>query len=598
MRTFFLSVFILLFISILPAFGQIPVGGCFKKISSITEMDETGNYLFLSVSPQKSALLTAAAFKGKKKLAATECQGEAVFTTPPLNCIWKIKKTHQNKYVLYSPVSDKVIDWGGSSATDVIMGTRAGESSQLSFDISQEKEGFRLSCQRDDQFRALSFDPVYDYFGLFVPSSGYYDFQIYKFQADTCYAFSDFSAEACAFVADGNALVVSESGECQLKDVSDFVLRDSTLARDADVSFFENKDLPVLGLEDGSWKLAGTIPVYETSKGIFGFCVSALNGSEVTLQDLRQVDVVWQKPFHVFPLSSPQHIKRLAGGFLQLLGGWSVPALSSVEINKELTALDLREAVLPFSMPLLSLNENPNALIYVSQTDNVCLSPGQNHVVLCGSSGNHLQGDLVLEDKYPFQPLLPFSVDEGQLTYKREVTDSGWQTLYLPFSIQSVPVGYSLYKYKGMQTDGILINATSDLDAYEPSCFRLESAREGIVVFKSKAQTIGLPPESSTSFVGSLSSVTTFPNNAYALSADGSSFVPIQSGSFLYPFRVYIIWVGDTSNSVKLINFADGIRKIPSSGSYQSVHLSGRAATGNDRCFQLFRRKLYLNNKK
>ena len=533
--------------------AQLIRGGHFERISSLNDINDQGFYLICASYNGKGYLLTNNLTENKKKFTSKTISVETEqLKVSDLSCLWRIKDDGTGAKLLISLENGHAVC--NVRKNDVAL-VDSSSIKAVHFNISKEDTLYHFAIKEDS--RALCLSTGYDYFGFFVSGAGSLDCSIYKYVGDEV-QFSDLTdlpSKPFAFCWD--SLAVQWSSEGTFVDVSGYKLTDGTLATDAPSSVFQiksDKDKIFASLPDsGQWKLIDDVPIYKVGEEYYALCW--IQGPDVIIKpmNIHQINGLSVSPLSLRYYAEAPQSEVTEQATMVLKGGWSRSALQNLELTEKVRSVDLTQTELPCRFPLLHWTEHPNVAIYMNACDTACVNKAQKAVVACNAEGNELIRPFTLQDKQPFAFDRDFLVRASQMSYVRQSPDKNWQTLYLPFSV-SKPTSLELRQFKEMENGEVLFVYGSQIEAYSPSLFR-SSAKT--LTFSCDGQMIKSTPSMATgSFIGVSEnrSVT----NMYALSSDGSSFVRCLDGSYISPFRCYLL-LDNAENEVKIIS---GIKSV------------------------------------
>lgn len=242
-------------------------------------------------------------------------------------------------------------------------------------------------------------------------------------------------------------------------------------------------------------------------------------------------------------------------GTKRLTGGWTKEQLAKVDFEgvSELDLTGIR--AWPIStMPFLHWKEPCNVLIYVDEGHKEKVHKEWKNVVVCSANGNYLLRPMVLCDKTPFRFSRAFHVGTDSLSYLRHITDSNWETLYLPFRVTKMPPEFLFKTVDGIKENGLITSEAHHGEAYTPLLFkRNEGGSVSSLSFFSEDQIVSMKKEDGMEdgFYGNMSRKTILENNenAFFLNMLGTSFVKAAPTSYLDPFRCYLIYKNEQHQS-------------------------------------------------
>lgn len=233
-------------------------------------------------------------------------------------------------------------------------------------------------------------------------------------------------------------------------------------------------------------------------------------------------------------------------GVCRLTGGWSATALSSLDWTGirvlDLTAISLPQQARNFD----AAPAQANVPTFVAAGEAQAVPADWRFVIAEGGKAAKLLRSVTLVDGAPFYTDRPFSVEAGQLTYRREATQAeGWQTLCLPFDVQA-SASETLATYSGADEGQPGFTAVTKLPAGTPSLVKRVAGHP--LTLESTACTVTASPVArpATGLAGTFSPLRVDGTEGalYLLSAAKGSFVRAAAGSSLAPFRAYLLWNG------------------------------------------------------
>lgn len=234
-------------------------------------------------------------------------------------------------------------------------------------------------------------------------------------------------------------------------------------------------------------------------------------------------------------------------GLKELKGGWTKESLANVDFQN-ITELDLTGIdVFPLStLPFKNMEEQSNAIIYIKGSQKSKINDNWKNVVLCTDEGNKLLRPMVLHDKQPFNISRSFHVGKDSLVYTRSFTDNQWQTLFLPFAPYESDKDIIIKGIDKIGSDSLVLSTKESVNAQEPLLIRYNGDNVDFTfTFKSKEQSLEPDNGESTnqSFIGTfhVKETTESDNGIFMLDSEGKKFVLTTTGSWLSPFRCYLL---------------------------------------------------------
>lgn len=220
----------------------------------------------------------------------------------------------------------------------------------------------------------------------------------------------------------------------------------------------------------------------------------------------------------------------------------------STAIDNSTTSLDLTGAVLPLHPVDFTFTGATNCIVYVKPAALRKIVPRSwKNVVTVGPDGARLVRIMQIADGAPFHAMYPFTVSGDSLTYTRIVPAEGWNTLVLPFTMETAPASLVVAEITSVGDSAITLEYTRKIVANRPYLFRIAERKYDnyTAVFKTKNFFNSVPatPDVVATEQGALRG--TFSQIDIAdgggkwllLAPDGYSFAPAAAGSFLSPFR-------------------------------------------------------------
>ena len=183
----------------------------------------------------------------------------------------------------------------------------------------------------------------------------------------------------------------------------------------------------------------------------------------------------------------------------------------------------------PYSVP------TDNTVTYLEEGEKV---PAYGNLIV---KNGKLCTPSVLLDGMDFEPMQPFTVSEGQLSYTRILEDGNWETLALPFAA-TVPSEVEARELSRVEQTTLEFTSVSEIRPHVPVIIRCKSKATESVTFVAKAGEVSLPTAKRSTFsplyqqmaVGDAS------EGVFLLTAFGKTFVLADRGSTLRPFRAYM----------------------------------------------------------
>lgn len=557
--------------------GRILTHFRFVKIDNAAQIDQEGKYILLAEYNGMDYLLKAQAAYDDKKIAAhiVSLSSYGLTTTPdtlpvpPTDCIWQFRPAGDSLWYAVSIDRGLTFIQGEKDSSDIALTANLRSKDIIKWKITEENGLFKLKNGE----RRLSYNEGYDFFGFYKRIGGIRDLYIYRAVCDTTEIDTSAALTGAAFAytvpstTGTQALRWQDDRTQKAVDVSDYVLRDHTLATDAPASrlSIEDNGLTADGsriiksTHGGRWASCAGIPILIEGNSIQALCCDMRQGNPFVWMPTDSVDGLIYRYASAMPYG-----EEAASVFdrhtLTLHGGWSKPALNRLNLRPAVTGVDLTACVLPTSVPQIPV-AHANRAIYVSESDTALLDTAQQNVVSCNADGNTLTTALGLTDALPFCFDRDIRVPrDGQVSYSRIMPDNHWQTLYLPFSINEEMTDMAFAAIESVEPESVKLSSITKAEAYTPLLFRYRGVAGRVLTFSGGAQTIHATPQTAAEPFQGLNDTLNIAlgTNCLALNATGTAFVAALSGSTIAPFRA-MLYV--SSSSPKYIGWpTDGIR--------------------------------------
>ena len=296
----------------------------------------------------------------------------------------------------------------------------------------------------------------------------------------------------------------------------------------------------------------------------FGAYISAIGYLNITLYKETIIDI------------PPSDSVETEYGLKVLKGGWTKECLANVDF-RNITELDLTGIdVFPLStLPFNNMEEQSNTVIYIKESQKSKINDSWKNVVLCADEGNRLLRPMVLDDKHPFRISRSFHVGKDSIVYTRHFTDNYWQTLFLPFASSESDKDIIVKGIDRIENDTLVLSSREKVKAHDPLLIRYDGGDTNFAfTFKSQEQI--LMPDSSVyqneSLIGTLQGIETTESdkNIFMLDTEGKNFVLTSTGSWIYPFRCYLLLMNNSSKSIRI----DGDELLSIANQQKDSHLN------------------------
>jgi len=536
-------------------------GGHFGQVTDLSQL-QAGSYCLLAARSGGMTYLTSSrtvsASSSNVKLSSDSVEGSPrqIDATIAASDIWQLLPDSKGCYRLYAVALGKYLGQKGNN--NVKMVSSADEASR--FVLSAEGDGFLLMLKDDASGRALRYSTVYQYFGYFTRSNLYLHLHLYTYQAGevleglTPLTPSDTLSLTCPIQGRELGLTVSSASGLFSTDISDYMLRDSTLSSASpfavwhmgtDRQLISSEGIRLADLLTGLPGNKDSIEWLHESSQLY----LRLHGSTTLYRPcylpsspgiLRLIEAGRAGQNDVYPIKlrsvAPRPTLNLsATGTATLKGGWSLASLRELRPVSSWREIDLSAATLSTSTWQIELSACPNCILYVSPQDTVSLAPSQSNTVVLGAPRPRVVRSIRLTDARPYHITRSFYAPAGTIVYQRILPDSGWYSTILPFTCLTSGSGLSVYQLTSITQDQAYLAATDTLLAYRPQLIHTATA-DTTVTLACIAQIIG-PTPSAYGWMATDSVQQLTDNTLYVLSPDGKTLCPPSAGSWLYPFR-------------------------------------------------------------
>lgn len=555
----------------------------FVRVRGVSDLDISKNYLIASSHNAPRFFLGCNGVKNNSKLAAKEADVSGdTLEISDISLFWKISQAN-GMYTISSASNGKHIA-AGKNPADLTTGAEP-----IEWVLSDNGGAICCACGTGDGTRYLSCDTVYNYFGRFADRNIYGDLVFYKNVSASCDNDSSdvpvSSADECCLVAYANNRIYSASA--RIGDNSYLGFSDVSLCELSDGKFsMWNKNLrwKTKNNADGTFLLLTSEDkciapdsndgefvkvnsVTREASALFrlknGFVVTqATDGSELYLAFRASASgsgafFCFARQEHVDETTLfGVRIRNLAeigtfisddNGLKTLRGGFDTEMLARA-LEETTTSLDLRNIVLPKTIRDFDMSDATNCIIYIRGDMLADIPASWRNVVACDVSGvGHLKRVMLIDDNAAFHAAYPFTAGKDSLTYSRDIPQTGWSSLCLPFDAEAVSQDITLYGIDKIEDSEIKLSERTEAKAFQPYLMRCSEQGEGLSTVVLTASQ-GYVPATETRLheenrlAGTLKrkDVESEDDNVFLLSADGFRFVKAAAGSYLNPFRCYL----------------------------------------------------------
>lgn len=572
--------FILFAVLNLPASAQT---NKFARVRGVADLDISKNYLIASAHNAPRFFLGSNGVKNNSKLAAKEADVSGdTLEISDISLFWKISQAN-GTYTISSVQNGKHIA-AGKNPADLTT-----DAEPIEWVLSDNGGEICCACNTGGSTRYLSCDTVYNYFGRFADRNIYGDLVFYKNVSASCDNDSSDvpvpNADECCLVAYANNRIYSVSA--RIGDNSYLGFSDVSLCELSDGNFsMWNKNLRwktkdnadgtflLLTSEDrciapdnNGGEFVKVCSVTKEASALFrlknGFVVTqATDGSELYLT--FRAAASGSGAFFCFARQEyidettlfGVRIKHLAetgtfisddNGLKTLHGGFDTEMLARA-LEETTTSFDLRNIVLPKTIRDFDISDATNCIIYIRGDMLADIPASWRNVVSCdGSGAGHLERVMLIDDNASFHAAYPFTAGKDSLIYSRDIPQTGWSSLCLPFDAEAVSQDITLCDIDDIENNEIKLSERTEVKAFQPYLMRCFEQGEELATVVFTASQGYVPatetrPHEENRLFGTLKrkDVESEDDNTFLLSTDGFRFVKAAAGSYLNPFRCYL----------------------------------------------------------
>ncbi|MCH5182180.1 MAG: hypothetical protein J1F06_06045 [Prevotellaceae bacterium] len=511
---------------------QVKNGGLFLIGCNIE-----GRYFFLSNTYNASV-------KRLRGYASAEYPSARVVRND-YSLVWHLRPQADGTMLIARPDSAAALSRNGYT------GLQVSQTDTIHYQLrpGNETGTFSFFCQ--NRFLSVVLNVPVAYF--FQSSANYpHSFELYRIREGYAGWEDSYVPEQdgrVALLAGGAAIGVQQN----LLPVSDYLLSDGSLAYDDafaryDLRWNENG---TFALTDAEGEFVAGIRAFMLSDG--AICSSDNLASRLVFDTEHRNLLLWEFGMDI-PVSSLAAVSLSAvgeppsadivDGVKILHGSWTASALAATDWST-FCNLDLSQIHLPLqNEPFSGRPTTSNAIIYVDENEKDCVPTTWLFVVLTSEKGNRLFRSAELTDGEPLLVDRSFSVQKGQITYRRidKYGDGGWETICLLFTINTSNSLTCETVESFDEVEGTLTFARCEqLQAHTPALIRFDNV--AYFDFTPSIEQVIVPPatSASTNFVGTYKPLSIqFSDNLYLLNSAGTAFRRADTGSRLAPFRAYL----------------------------------------------------------